>query len=186
MKQKIQICLIHPSYQKNLEFQRLEFLGDKVISFYLAKYLMLNYNLSEGEMTVKISQMVNNTDMAFVGSFLKDQIKYSGELNNSIIADCLEAWFGYKLLNGDDVEFLIYDLWQDYLSPDIQINPKNQLQEIMQKQQKTIKYIYIQENNNFLVQLIADNKIIKSIGKSKKIASINAAQIFLNKYLYLY
>ena len=51
-------CFTHPSYKKNKEFQRLEFLGDKVLSLHLSDILFHKFpNLNEGDLTIALSNV---------------------------------------------------------------------------------------------------------------------------------
>lgn len=170
----------HPSFKKNIEFQRLEFLGDKILSFYIAQILFENKMLSEGELSVSLSNLVNKKVLSKIGEFLIDDIKYNGTLQDSIIADTLEAWLCGIFLDGGDVELIIKKLWSKHLKDiNIQQNAKNLLQEYAQDKGKSIDYVYNYKNNIFEATVTFNNMNVTALGNSKKDASEQAAKLML-------
>lgn len=130
-------ALVHPSIKKNNEFQRLEFLGDRVISFYLAQIIYsISKNLTVGEMAVIFSSLVSAEKMNQLGKFqLAPYLKHQGKLTKNVVADTLEAVIGALFLDGIDVEKIIKDIWiQDINSI---VLCKNKIQEQNKETYKT-------------------------------------------------
>ena len=167
----------HPSYKPNKEFQRLEFLGDKLILSEISKLLFHeNPTYTEGDLTMKLSEIVKGHTMSQIGTFLIAKIKHKGDLNSSIICDCLEAWIAAIYLDGGDIQPIIKDLWADVLDKEIVINPKNELQELLQSRKLDFTYNFEETEDNFKCLLNTGEEEIIAFGTSKKEASIKAAQ----------
>lgn len=175
---------IHPSYKKSNIFQRLEFFGDKILSFILTSYLMNNQSLNEGDLSIRLSMLINRNTMAQIGKFLSNEIICTGELTSSMICDCLEVYIACIYMDGGDIFKIIYDLWKKWLFKPFEANYKNQLQEFLQARKLNIQYTYQQiKINKFLCTVsIADNNKYtgSAYGSSKKEASLNAAVVFYN------
>ena len=95
-----------------IEFnERLELLGDSVLSFVVAEELYRsNSYFSEGELTRRRSQLVNNRLLARkakimdIGSYLllgKGETKQNGNQNPTNLANALEALIGAIYLDSD-------------------------------------------------------------------------------------
>jgi ribonuclease-3 len=105
--QKVITAFTHPSYKgmfPNVEdYERLEFLGDAVLELISAEELVLNYQLSEGAMTEKRKQIVNNDYLSQVFDRLKIQpyirtaLNYSPSIKDK--ANFIEAIFGALYLD---------------------------------------------------------------------------------------
>lgn len=175
-----QKALLHPSKKPNVEFQRLEFLGDRVLSFEIAKILFRNQHLNEGDMSVKLSELVKKSTQAQVGQFLISKIQYSGELNDSVLSDCLEAWIGAVFLDKAPISEIIEKLWSKFLGFNYDKNEKNILQEIMQRKKIPLIYEYSKNNREFVVKVKINNLEIEAQGISKKQASQLVARKILN------
>jgi ribonuclease-3 len=115
-KQLLMTALTHKTYafeaREPLEFnERLEFLGDSVLSFVIAEQLYRsNKYFSEGELTRRRANGVNNKLLADVakeldlGRFLllgKGEEKQEGARNRTNLANVLEALIGAIYLDSD-------------------------------------------------------------------------------------
>ena len=106
-KKLLQTIFVHRSYlneHKNFALssnEKLEFLGDSVLSLITSVYLFKNYpHLNEGEYTEIKSSIVKTESLAQaakalnLGSYLllsKGEEKSGGRENKNILADCFEA-----------------------------------------------------------------------------------------------
>lgn len=181
------IWRLHPSYKKSVAFQRLEFFGDKILSFVLTSYLMKNKTLNEGDLSIQLSMLINKNTLAQVGQQLSKHIICTGELTNAMICDCVEAYITCVYLDGGDVFEMIHNMWNKFLYQIYEPSYKNQLQEFLQARKLNIDYIYEQSINNSCftcTAILIENKSFFSIGKgvSKKEASSEAAKIFLKTW----
>lgn len=115
-KQLLTTALTHKTYAFEaptpIEYnERLEFLGDSILSFVIAEQLyQSNTSFSEGELTRRRSITVNNNMLADVathlniGSFLlmgKGELKQQGAKNRTNLANALEAIIGAIYLDSD-------------------------------------------------------------------------------------
>lgn len=185
------IALTHPSFEKNIEFQRFEFFGDKLLGFEIAKILMQmemndKNNSAEGHLTVSLSELVRKETVAQIGAFLVPFLKYTGNLNDAIISDCMEAWLAAVWSDGGNASRIIKFLWKEKIKNDFNTfnkSPKNLVQEFAQKKNSIVKYNYLQKNNQFLSFLKIQNIEVSAYGNSKKQAAENAAIVFIKKYI---
>lgn len=105
----VQLAFIHRSYLNEAKAkiesnERLEFLGDSILSFLVSRYLYRTYpHLPEGELTSLRSSIVKTTTLADIaidldlGKFLKlskGEDEGGGRTNPSILADTFEALLG--------------------------------------------------------------------------------------------
>jgi ribonuclease-3 len=106
-QQKIITAFTHPSYKgmvPNVEdYERFEFLGDAVLELISAEELVTNYQLSEGVMTEKRKQLVNNDYLSQIFDRLKMQplirtaLNYTPSVKDK--ANFVEALFGAYFLD---------------------------------------------------------------------------------------
>ena len=129
--------LTHKSYDKNLNNEKLEFLGDRVLGFVIAKKLLELYpDEKEGILDKKLASLVNKKKCYDVGKFLKlnkvvktnNSAKTNNNIESKIISDACEAIIGAIFLeHGINVaEKTILNLWANDLknSAEIQIDAK--------------------------------------------------------------
>src|SRR5581483_3224404 len=128
--------------------ERLEFLGDSVISFIVSKYLYLKYpQFNEGMLTNLRSLLVNTKTLGSLGRELnlgklmklsKGEDEAKGRENISLLADCFEAYIGALFLDQglraceDFVSDLLLDKAQEYVMKKTLKDPKSLLQEHIQ------------------------------------------------------
>ncbi len=146
-------ALTHPSlaYETqgpHFDNQRLEFLGDAVLQLVLTRELFIAFpDLDEGTMTKLRSQLVSRPALQKyalridLGAYLlmgKGEAASGGRERASTLADAVEALVGAMYLDGDlgaASKFVLSlcepELQQMDVDPD-QLNPKGQLQELLQ------------------------------------------------------
>ena len=128
--------------------ERLEFLGDSILSLVIAEVLYHRFpNVSEGDMSRMRATLVREKTLAelarefALGDYLilgPGELKSGGFRRESILADTVEALIGGVFLDSDiqTVEKLILNWYQtrlDEISPgDKQKDPKTRLQEYLQ------------------------------------------------------
>ncbi len=203
-KELLRNALIHKSYNEGVkkglpDNEKLEFLGDSVISLIITDYLFKQFpTLNEGELSkIKahlvstnslsiISQSINLCDYVFLG---KGEEKNDGRSNNKISASLLEAIVGamYVDSNYKVTASIIIEYFKDYLSrfneKEIKINDyKSELQEVIQKKNINLPYYKIIEETGKPPDLIftvavylENNEIGRGTGKNKRKAEQDAA-----------
>ena len=186
---------IHSRYGSN---ERLEFLGDSVLSIIVSEYLYVNYkDLPEGELTkLRASLVCEKTLSLFarqinIGSFLylgKGEAHNKGNERASILADTFEAVLAAIFLDGGMeaakkhvLKFIVpelkerdFELFKDY---------KTMLQEVIQRNpEEKLTYELTDESGpdhdkRFTVEVHLNSNVIgKGVGRSKKQAEQAAAR----------
>jgi ribonuclease-3 len=191
--------VIHKSFDKFINNEKLEFLGDRVLGLVISKRLLEIYpNESEGSIDKKFANLVNKRTCAAIAEKLeiKDFMKLgasSRKLKRSdekILSDCLEAIVGALFLDTDlkTVEKFVLKHWQDYLtkSENTIIDSKTRLQEFCLKKYKKLPKYNLnkrsgpQHSPSFKVEVEIPNfKKMSGSGNSIKKAQQNAASKLL-------
>lgn len=202
-KNLLQEALTHSSYGnegkkygKNNE--RLEFLGDSVLSIIVAEHLFKNYDhLPEGELTkIRAGLVCEKSLHRFalqidLGNELllgKGEENTGGRERPSILADAFEAVIASIYLDGGFQEaqkFVLRFIPKELNVEKINVlhDYKTALQEIIQKnREEKIEYVLVDEfgpdhNKSFVVEVHLNSNVIgKGQGKSKKQAEQYAAK----------
>ena len=193
--------LTHKSYDKYLNNEKLEFLGDRVLGFVIAKRLLELYpEEKEGILDKKLASLVNKKKCYDVGKFLQlnkviktnNSARTNNDIENKIISDACEAIIGAIFLeHGISVaEKTILNLWSKDLknSVETQIDAKTRLQEYSLKEFKVLPVYKLIESKGpnhkptFKIQVkIKNTKAELGHGSSKKIAEQNAAKKLIDK-----
>ena len=196
-------ALTHSSYANEVRNgitsnERLEFLGDSVLSIIVAEYLFTNFkNIPEGELTKLRASLVCEKSLCTfsrelgLGKYLKlgrGEEKGGGRERNSILADAFEAVLAAIYLDGGiepakahvlrfitaELENKDDEVFKDY---------KTTLQEIIQQNpEESVAYILKSEsgpdhNKVFEVEVHLNSNVIGvGTGKSKKQAEQMAAK----------
>jgi len=202
---------IHRSYlneHKNSNFksnERLEFLGDSVLSLITSVYLFKNYpELKEGDYTeiksaiVKMESLAEASKKIELNNYLllsRGEEKGAGRTNNNIMADCFEALIAAIFLDKNFevaytfvVDFLFKDKLDYLLKNNLYLSSKSKLQEIIQsKYKKTPIYKVLDEKGPehkriFKIGVYFNNKMLGvGTAPSKKEAEEEAAKQALLK-----
>lgn len=199
----LNIAITHSSYANEVggkvkSYERLEFLGDSVLSIITSDYIFKNCpDLPEGELTKLRAALVCEKSLCRfsrklnIGKFLKLSRgeRHSGGADRpSILADVFEAILAAIYIDGGIEN--ARELVLRFIVPEI-TNPKSEnfrdyktdLQEIVQRNpDETIQYALVDEtgqdhDKRFTIEVRLNNNIIgKGIGRSKKDAEQRAAR----------
>ena len=198
-------ALTHPSFSKYNRsapnYQRLEFLGDKVLSLIISEYLMAKYqNENEGDLSKRHAALVSGEALSEIALEVEiDKVlrvspgeeNLGGKANKRNLENALEALVGaiYIDSNYEMAKKFIFKFWQNSLEKNITPpkDPVSQLQEFVQLNSKELpQYEFIkvggsEHSPTFLAKLkvIHLNLLVEAEGKSKKEAQRAAAILAL-------
>lgn len=180
--------------------ERLEFLGDSVLSLITSVYLFKHYpNLKEGDYTeiksaiVKMDSLAEAAKKINLSHYLllsKGEERGAGRTNNNILADCFEALIAAIFLDQNFeaaysfvLNFLFKDKLDYLLKNDLYLSAKSKLQELIQgKYKRTPVYRVLEEKGpehkrSFKIGVYFNNKKLgEGIAPSKKEAEEEAAK----------
>lgn len=201
-KELLKKALTHTSYayENNIESnEKLEFLGDSILEFVSSKYIYENFpKLKEGEMTkvratvvcedslYAIAKKHNFSDFLYLGRSEKNTCK---EGRPAILADSVEAVIAAIYLDGGlepASKFIIKNLKEPIEIASHHVGEKDYKTVLQEKLQVNgdvkIEYILINEigpdhDKSFEFEVRCNGKkLATGIGKSKKIAQMEAAK----------
>ena len=187
--------LTHKSYSKQINYEKLEFLGDRVLGLVIAKKLLEIYpDEKEGVLDKKYASLVNKKTCLQIAKKINldkyiltlDVKKKNNILENKVLSDCCEALIGSIYLDKgfNSVERFILELWSDNIKDSIitQVDAKTKLQELSLKKFKKLPVYKLISNTGprhkpiFKVGVkLPNTKYFIATGKSKKEAEQNAA-----------
>lgn len=199
-------ALTHSSYANEHKMkpiennERLEFLGDSILSLIVSQYLYKKYpELPEGDLTKIRASVVCESSLAFaarkinLGKYLrlgKGEEATGGRYRDSILADAIEALTGAVYIDSDfdkTNDLLINGFEKDMVfavtKGNLFIDYKTDLQEKLQKdngvkiEYKTIKETGPDHNKIFYIGVYVNDQIAgRGSGKNKKEAEQLAAK----------
>lgn len=195
---------LNESKEKIPSNERLEFLGDSILSFVVSIYLFKEYpDFNEGKLTNLRSLLVNTKMLAILakecdlGSLLrlsKGEEESGGRNNPSLLADSFEAFLGALYLDqGIEavkkfIDTTVIPQANDFIEKNLLKDPKSKLQEYVQaKKQSSPLYKVMAEigpahARQFTIGVYVSDKLIgEGSGKSKQAAEEAAAQSALEK-----
>ncbi|MEG0912349.1 MAG: ribonuclease III [Oscillospiraceae bacterium] len=175
--------------------ERLEFLGDSVLSVIVSEYLFAKRpKLPEGELTKQRAALVCEGALAAyaheieLGDYMmlgKGEEKGGGADRPSILADCFEAVIASVFLDGGMTpakHFVMRFIEEHYDYSDTPRDYKTELQEIIQQNpEERVRYVLVDESGpdhekSFTFEVHLNSNVIgKGSGHSKKQAEQNAA-----------
>ena len=200
-KKILEKSLIHKSLDPINNYEKLEFLGDRVLGFVISKKLYEIYpDETEGALDKKFASLVNKNMCLSIANklnlskFIKTNTNKTNNYKpeNKIISDTCEAIIGAIFLDQGIkvVENFILKIWNEYIenTQETKIDSKTMLQEFSLKKYKVLpKYTLLKTKGPkhkpvFHVQVkIKSSKSIDGIGSSKKLAEQDAATSLLRK-----
>ncbi len=184
--------------------ERLEFLGDSILSFLVSEYLYNNYpELPEGELTNLRSSIVKTKTLALaaeeldLGNYLflsKGEEEGDGRKNHSLLADTFEALLGAVYLSSglNNVKSIITSFLLPKLTKIIEgkeyKDAKSSFQELVQDiyrvspNYKVLEETGPDHSKQFTVGVYVNDTLFgKGQGKSKQEAEQVAAHVALEK-----
>jgi len=187
--------LTHKSYSKEINNEKLEFLGDRVLGLVIAKKLLEIYpNEKEGILDKKFASLVNKKTCLQIAKKINldkyiltlDIKKKKNIVEDKVVSDCCEALIGSIYLDKgfNSVEKFILELWSENIKDSVitQIDAKTKLQEFSLKRFKKLPIYKLISNTGprhkplFKVGVkLIDTKFFLAEGSSKKDAEQNAA-----------
>ncbi len=199
-------ALTHRTYanekSNNMKYnQRLEFLGDSVLSLIINEYLFKTYeNYEEGILSRFKSSLVSRDSLADIsrslnlGNYIllgRGEEASGGRYRANMLEDLFEAIVGAIYLDSgfDSVKNFILNIYDNRLKQ-LNINTfdkdyKTMFQEIIQKKYKvnpTYNTIEYDNNFSFKSEVLVSNKLYGTgFANNKKEAEINAAKDALEK-----
>ena len=205
-KQLLKSALVHPSYifenkkklnRETSEFERLEFLGDRVLGLAISSIIFKKFNKNnEGDLSKKLSYLVQKNFLYKISiklkfeKFLKFSSKNNDKMNLSILADSVESLIGALYLDGGfrNARKFIETTWGPYFDIEEKNmqDPKTKLQELSQQKLKKLPdYNLIKKEGPshspiFTISLkVLNLKKIISSGSTIREAEKNAASLAL-------
>ena len=188
-------ALTHKSFNNNINNEKLEFLGDRVLGLTIAERLLEKYpDEKEGVIDKKFANLVNKKTCSNIAKIINlkkfvllgTSHKKLDRSSDKITSDCLEAIVGAIYLDGGlkSAEKFIHYFWEEYLlkSNITIVDSKTKLQEFSLKKFKVLpKYIFSKKTGPqhrplFKTEVqIPNSKKITGDGSSKKKAQQDAA-----------
>lgn len=190
-------ALTHKSYKAGFHNQRLEFLGDAVLSLAISDLLMRSYPQSdEGFLTKKRAELVSGKTLSELAKsielhkLLRTDSK-TNEKNPRLLTDALEACLGAVYLDGgfQKVREIVETLFSQKILGDLpSTDYKSAFQEWCQKQYQT-NPVYRLKNTEgpehrkiFFIEVILSEKTLgEGKDRRKKLAEQIAAKEALRK-----
>lgn len=202
--QLLKVSLTHSSFHEkknNINYQRLEFLGDRVLGLVIADLLFEKFpEEKEGELSKRFSDLVNKKTLVHIANLIEleqliivaKELDDPFQITDSMLADSTEAIIGAIFLdsNYNNVKKVIKLLWNSKIE-DQKIppeNPKSFLQEwcLKNKRELPIYKIVKKEGPDHSPKFIVEVKVknyakVSESGNSIREAEIVAAKRILEK-----
>ena len=194
----LNFALTHTSYnnKESGQFERLEFLGDRVLGLVISDTLYKNYiNENEGDLAKRLAVLVSGEILLQVSKELKidkyikvgPKVNFKGNNNKAILSDAMEALIGAIFLDSNytTVKDFIENKWKNYI-----LNykkPPKDSKSLLQEWSAANNYgtpVYLDyqksgkdHNPSFSVRLKLDRfSAVYGKGTSKKKAEMHAAR----------
>ena len=175
--------------------ERLEFLGDAVLSVVVADYLFHSLpGEEEGELSKHRAALVSEQPLAIFARDIrlgeemilgKGEMKSRGNDRDPTLSDCFEAVIAAIYLDGgmeSAAKFIRNHVLQEKVGEDVARDYKSELQEVIQQNpEEELRYVHTGESGpdhdkTFDVEIhLNSNVIAKATGHSKKAAEQKAA-----------
>jgi ribonuclease-3 len=194
--------LTHGSAGAERDYQRLEFLGDRVLGLAIAEWLYRREDGAEGELAQRLNALVSRTSCAKIARAigLADHIRIGKQAredgaqeNDNVLGDVMEALLGANFLESSfsATREIIRDLWAEAISGGAgrSKHPKSALQEwAAGNRRKPPEYEVIDRSGpdhaaKFTVR-VKVHKVgaAEATAGSKQDAETEAARLFMEKF----
>ena len=191
--------ITHKSFDSLKNYEKFEFLGDRILGFVISKKLIELYpKEKEGVLDKKLASLVNKNQCLEVAKIIGlekfifvGNKNTKGKVENKIVADSIEALIAaiYYDKGFEASEKFILSMWKNFikLSKVTIIDSKTKLQEYSLKKFKSLPIYKLVSSSGpkhkpkFTISVrIKNTKLFEGIGNSKKKAEQNAAKKLLD------
>lgn len=200
----LKTALTHSSTGQKQNYERLEFLGDRVLGLVIASLLFQKFpDEKEGDLAKRLASLVQGRTIANLSARLSlanfillsdSEAAAGGASNDHILADVFEAVIGAMYLDGgfDPCQKLIENHWADvlYTMKKPPQHPKTEIQEWAQGQSLPLPLYEILEQIGpdhapiFKVSLTVQGYApVIGEGRSRAESEKSAAKIFIKKHI---
>lgn len=201
-------ALTHPSFSRehksSTNYQRLEFLGDKVLSLVISEFLIQKYQKEdEGNLSIRHASLVSGDALTKIALEIgieevikvgKGEENCGGKTNKRNLENALEALIGaiYLDSNYENTKNFILKFWKNLLDEN-SVPPKDpvsQLQEFIQLKFKKLPQYIIEKSGGSdhsprftcKLHILEEGLEFFAEGASKKEAQREAAKLALKHY----
>jgi len=191
--------ITHKSFDPLNNYEKLEFLGDRILGFVISKKLIELYpDQREGVLDKKLASLVNKNKCLEIAKLISlekfilvGNKSTKSKVENKIIADSIESLIGaiYYDKGFEVTEKFILNMWKNFinLSEETIIDSKTKLQEYSLKKFKSLPIYKLASSSGpkhkpkFTISVrLKDTKLYVGSGDSKKKAEQNAAKKLLD------
>ena len=197
-------ALTHATAGRGISYERIEFLGDRILSFIIAEILFNKFpkadegllskysaSLVKKDSLIAVANTIGIQNHIIANSSIKNAVN-SGE-QTKILADCCEAIIAAIYIDGgleSTVKF-ISNYWKDMID-NVEEEPtsyKVALQEWAQKNSFELPLYNLEltggsaHNPLFTAEISLNSKVEKGTGKTRKDAEQDAAKNYMEKYI---
>ena len=195
-------AITHKSYDPLNNYEKLEFLGDRVLGLVISKKLIELYpDQKEGVLDKRLASLVNKNRCLEVSKniglekfILIGNKSNKSKIENKILSDCIEALIGaiYYDKGFEASEKFILNMWKSFInSSDVSIvDSKTKLQEYSLKKFKSLPIYKLVSSSGpkhkpkFTISVkLKNTKFFEGSGNSKKKAEQSAAKILLDSLI---
>ena len=195
-------AITHKSYDPLNNYEKLEFLGDRVLGLVISKKLIELYpDQKEGVLDKRLASLVNKNRCLEVSKniglekfILIGNKSNKSKIENKILSDCIEALIGaiYYDKGFEASEKFILNMWRSFISSsDVSIvDSKTKLQEYSLKKFKSLPIYKLVSSSGpkhkpkFTISVkLKNTKFFEGSGNSKKKAEQSAAKILLDSII---
>ena len=195
-------AITHKSYDSLNNYEKLEFLGDRVLGLVISKKLIELYpDQKEGVLDKRLASLVNKNRCLEVAKniglekfILIGNKSNKSKIENKILSDCVEALIGaiYYDKGFEASEKFILNMWKSFInSSDVSIvDSKTKLQEYSLKKFKSLPIYKLVSSSGpkhkpkFTISVkLKNTKFFEGSGNSKKKAEQSAAKILLDSII---
>ena len=195
-------AITHKSYDSLNNYEKLEFLGDRVLGLVISKKLIELYpDQKEGVLDKRLASLVNKNRCLEVAKniglekfILIGNKSSKSKIENKILSDCIEALIGaiYYDKGFEASEKFILNMWRSFISSsDVSIvDSKTKLQEYSLKKFKSLPIYKLVSSSGpkhkpkFTISVkLKNTKFFEGSGNSKKKAEQSAAKILLDSLI---